>query len=152
MTMRAVLQRVRRAAVVVDGQRIAEIGPGLLILLGVGLGDTHTEAVWLADKCAALRIFEDQNGKTNLSVQDVAGEALVVSQFTLYANTQKGRRPSFVEAAPPEVAAPLVDAFTERLAGHGVPVQQGRFGAHMLVEIENDGPVTILLEREPEAR
>lgn len=147
--MRAVLQRVRRAAVVVEGDRIAEIGPGLLILLGVGMGDTAAEAVWMADKCAALRIFEDAQGKTNLSVLDVAGEALVVSQFTLYANTQKGRRPSFVEAAPPEKAEPLVEAFAARLASHRIPVRQGRFGAHMLVEIENDGPVTILLEREP---
>jgi D-tyrosyl-tRNA(Tyr) deacylase len=119
----------------------------MVILLGVGQGDTPTEALWLAEKCAGLRIFEDPQGKTNLALGDVQGEALVVSQFTLYADARKGRRPSFTDAAPPDAAETLVRAFADRLAELGVPTQQGVFGAHMLVTIENDGPVTILLER-----
>ena len=149
--MRAVLQRVRRGRVSVDGDTIAAIDHGLVILIGVGQADTISEAEWLAEKCAALRVFEDEQGKTNLSVQDVGGEVLVVSQFTLYADTRKGRRPSFINAAPPEIAQPLVDHFTDHLRGLGVSVQRGVFGAHMLVEIENDGPVTIILEREPQS-
>lgn len=147
--MRAVLQRVRRGRVSVDGRTVAEIGRGLVILVGVGHGDTEEEARWMAEKCAVLRVFEDEAGKTNLSVLDVGGEAIVVSQFTLYADTRKGRRPSFIRAAPPEVAEPLVERFAALLREQGVPTQTGVFGAHMLVEIENDGPVTILLEREP---
>ncbi len=147
--MRVVLQRVRRGRVVVAGRTLAEIGRGQVILVGVGQGDTQAEADWLAEKCAGLRIFEDDEGKTNLSIQDVGGAAIVVSQFTLYADSRKGRRPSFIDAALPEVAQPLVQRFAEQLAAHGVPTQTGEFGAHMLVEIENDGPVTILLEREP---
>jgi D-tyrosyl-tRNA(Tyr) deacylase len=145
--MRAVLQRVRRGRVTVDGVEAAAIGTGLVILLGIGQEDGLDQVRWLADKCAALRIFEDLDGKTNLSIAEVGGEALVVSQFTLYADARKGRRPSFTEAAPPALAEPLVAAFAKRLRQLGLPVAEGVFGAHMLVEIENDGPVTILLER-----
>lgn len=146
--MRLVLQRARRGSVSVKGQKVSEIGHGLVILVGVGPEDTIVEAQWLAEKCAHLRIFEDQEGKTNLSLQDVQGEVLVVSQFTLYADTRKGRRPSFINAASPEIAEPLVKAFAEALEVFGIPIQLGVFGARMLVEIENDGPVTILLERD----
>ncbi len=145
--MRALLQRVSKANVTVDGQIISAIGKGLLILLGVGHGDGEEQAAFLAEKVANLRIFEDEQGKTNLSVLDVRGEAIVVSQFTLYADSRKGRRPSFTDAAFPEVAEPLVNRFVELLRGHGVPTQTGQFGAHMSVEIHNDGPVTIWLEK-----
>lgn len=145
--MRAVIQRVRRGAVSVDNRQIAEIGKGLVILLGVGPADTSDTAQALARKIAQLRIFEDENGKMNLSLLEIGGEALVVSQFTLYADARKGNRPSFTESAPSEVAAPLVDQFAGYLRDLGVPVQCGEFGAHMLVEIENDGPVTIWLEK-----
>jgi D-tyrosyl-tRNA(Tyr) deacylase len=145
--MRAVLQRVRRGRVSVAGEKLAEIGAGLVILLGIGSGDELEDALWLAEKTAQLRIFEDQEGKTNLSLLDVGGEAIVVSQFTLYADTRKGRRPSFIDAARPEIAEPLVEQYATHLEKQGVPVQIGVFGAHMLVEIENDGPVTIILER-----
>lgn len=145
--MRVLLQRVRRGAVRVDNEIVAEIGRGLVILVGVGPDDGEEEARYLAEKAANLRIFEDQEGKINLSLLDVDGEALVVSQFTLYADTRKGRRPSFTDAASPEVASPLVDRFAELLAEQGAPTQTGEFGAHMLVEIANDGPVTIWLER-----
>ncbi|HEY2980010.1 MAG TPA: D-aminoacyl-tRNA deacylase [Anaerolineales bacterium] len=145
--MRALLQRVSSAKVSVDGESIAEIGPGLVILLGVGHGDGEPQAAFLAEKIANLRIFEDREGKTNLSILDVNGQAIVVSQFTLYADTRKGRRPSFIDAALPAVAAPLVDRFIELLRGHKVPTQSGRFGANMLVEIHNDGPVTVWLEK-----
>lgn len=146
--MRALIQRVSRASVTVDEQTISSIGNGLLILLGVGHGDGEEQAKFLAEKAANLRIFEDEQGKTNLSVLDVKGEVIVVSQFTLYADTRKGRRPSFIDAALPEVAEPLVARFAELLRGHGVPTQTGKFGAHMLVEIHNEGPVTIWLEKE----
>src|SRR5574341_680988 len=145
--MRALIQRVAHASVMVDGQVVSKIGKGLLILLGVGHGDGEEQVNFLAEKVANLRIFEDDQGKTNLSVLDVKGEALVVSQFTLYADTRKGRRPSFTDAASPEVAEPLVNRFIEFLRGHGVPTLGGKFGEHMLVEIHNDGPVTIWLER-----
>jgi len=145
--MRAVLQRVRRGRVSVDGRPVAEIGAGLVILLGVGRGDTVEQADWLAEKTAALRIFEDDQGKMNRSIVEGEGAALVVSQFTLYADTRKGRRPSFLDAADPSQAEPLVLRFADRLRAAGIPVQTGTFGAHMLVEIENDGPVTVLLER-----
>lgn len=145
--MRALLQRVSRASVTVDGQIISAIGKGLLILLGVGHGDGDQQTNFLAEKTANLRIFEDEQGKTNLSILDVKGEAIVVSQFTLYADTRKGRRPSFIDAALPEVAAPLVNRFAAVLRAHGVPTQTGKFGAHMEVEIHNEGPVTIWLER-----
>ncbi len=145
--MRALIQRVRHAKVIVEGQTIAQIGQGLVILLGIGHGDGEEQARFLTEKIAGLRIFEDEQGKTNLSIQDVKGEALVVSQFTLYADTRKGRRPSFTDAALPDVAAPLVERFASLLREQGVPTQTGQFGAHMLVEIHNDGPVTIWLER-----
>lgn len=145
--MRALLQRVSKASVTVEGQTISSIGSGLLILLGIGHGDGEEQAKFLAEKVANLRIFEDQQGKTNLSVLDVQGEAIVVSQFTLYADTRKGRRPSFIDAALPDMAEPLVNRFVDLLRGHGVPTQTGRFGAHMEVEIHNDGPVTIWLEK-----
>lgn len=144
--MRAVLQRVRQGSVTVDGRTIAETGPGLVILLGVGHNDTPEIARALVEKIAYLRIFEDDQGKMNLSIRDVGGSAIVVSQFTLYADTRRGRRPSFTDAALPEVARPLVDEFARLLAEQGVPTQTGEFGANMLVEIQNDGPVTILLE------
>lgn len=146
--MRLLIQRVSRASVTVNEQTISSIGNGLLILLGVGHSDTEQQAAFLAEKAANLRIFEDEQGKTNLSVLDVKGEAIVVSQFTLYADTRKGRRPSFIDAALPDVAAPLVERFADLLRGHGVPTQTGQFGAHMLVEIHNNGPVTIWLEKE----
>ena len=145
--MRALLQRVSKASVAVHGQTISSIGKGLLILLGVGHHDGEEQVKFLAEKTANLRIFEDEQGKTNLSILDVKGEAIVVSQFTLYADTRKGRRPSFIDAALPEVAAPLVDRFAALLRGHGVPTRTGKFGAHMEVEIHNDGPVTIWLEK-----
>lgn len=145
--MRALIQRVSSGKVSVAGQTIAQIRLGLVILLGIGHGDGEEQAVYLAEKIAHLRIFEDEAGKTNLSVLDVGGEAIVVSQFTLYADTRKGRRPSFIYAADPDVAAPLVERFAELLRGYGVPTQTGQFGAHMLVEIHNDGPVTIWLEK-----
>ncbi|MGH2592523.1 MAG: D-aminoacyl-tRNA deacylase [Anaerolineae bacterium] len=146
--MRLVIQRVKRASVSVDGQIVGQCGHGLCILAGVRVGDTESEAQWLAAKVAGLRIFEDDQGKMNRSVIDVGGSALVISQFTLYADARKGRRPSFVDAELPDKAEPLVTKFVEFLRAEGVPTQTGVFGAMMLVEIHNDGPVTILLERE----
>lgn len=145
--MRALLQRVSKASVTVEGKVISQIGKGLVLLLGIGHGDGEKQAAFLAEKVANLRIFEDEQGKTNLSILDVKGAAIVVSQFTLYADSRKGRRPSFTDAALPEVAEPLVNRFVELLRGHGVPTQTGQFGAHMQVEIHNDGPVTIWLEK-----
>ena len=144
--MKAVIQRVSRASVTVDGRLISRIGTGLLVLLGVEEGDTRENALAMAKKTAAVRIFRDENDKMNLSVRDCAGEAIVVSQFTLCADTRKGNRPSFIGAAAPEIAAPLVDLFVESMREQGVPTQQGLFGADMKVELLNDGPVTILLE------
>jgi D-tyrosyl-tRNA(Tyr) deacylase len=145
--MRAVIQRVREGRVLVAGEAIGEISHGLVILLGAGHGDGQAEADRLADKIATLRIFADAGGKTNLSILDVDGEALVISQFTLYADCRKGRRPSFVHAARPDVAAPLLDRFAERLRLAGIRrVETGEFGAMMLVEIHNDGPFTIILD------
>lgn len=144
--MRAVVQRVKQGSVTIEGERVAQIGQGMVILLGVGPEDGETQAAGLARKIAKLRIFSDADDKMNLSLLDIGGEAIVVSQFTLYANTRKGNRPSFVDAAKPDIASPLVDRFVALLRGEGVPVQTGEFGADMLVEIANDGPVTILLE------
>ncbi len=146
--MRVLLQRVLQASVAVDGQTVSQIGRGFVVLVGVGHADSSEQAVWLAQKVAGLRVFEDREGKFNLSIREVGGAALVVSQFTLYADARKGRRPAFVDAAPPEVAEPLVLRFAELLRAEGVPVEMGVFGAHMLVKIHNDGPVTIWLERE----
>jgi D-tyrosyl-tRNA(Tyr) deacylase len=146
--MRVLLQRVSEASVSVDGEVVGAIGQGFVALVGVGHADGEEQARWLANKVAGLRVFEDAEGKFNLSLADVGGSVLVVSQFTLYADARKGRRPSFVDAAPPEIAQPLVDRFADLLRGEGVPVEEGVFGAMMLVEIHNDGPVTIWLERE----
>lgn len=145
--MRLVIQRVQRGQVSVDGAVKAEIGTGLVILVGVGHKDSPRAAEFLAQKTATLRIFEDSQGKTNLSLLDVGGEALVVSQFTLYADTRKGRRPSFVNAAAPEPASELVQFFANQLKDQGVPTKMGVFGAHMEVELINDGPMTIILEK-----
>lgn len=144
--MRALIQRVSQASVAVDGEIVGAIDRGLVVLLGVTHGDTEEEADWLARKIAGLRIFEDQEGRMNVGLLDAGGEALVVSQFTLYADASKGRRPSFVDAAPPEVAEPLVSYFVDALREHRVPIEEGVFGAMMMVEIHNDGPVTIMLE------
>jgi len=146
--MRLVIQRVTQANVSVTGNVVGQCGHGLCILAGVKIGDTEAEAKWLAQKVAGLRIFEDDEGKMNRSVLDIGGSALVISQFTLYADARKGRRPDFVQAAPPDVAEPLVEKFVELLRAEGVPTQTGVFGALMLVEIHNDGPVTLILERD----
>ncbi len=144
--MRAVVSRVAWARVVADGELTGEIGPGLLVLVGVTHADSEADADWLAAKVAALRVFDDDDGKMNRSLTDVGGGALVVSQFTLYGDARKGRRPSYLAAAPPEVAAPLVEAVAKALAGSGIQVATGRFGADMQVESAGDGPVTILLD------
>ena len=146
--MRVVLQRVLSGSVRVLGIPIAQIGPGLVILLGIGPKDGERQAQQMVEKIANLRIFEDETGKINRSILDIGGEAIVVSQFTLYADTRKGRRPSFTDAAAPELAQPLVEKFASLLSEQGVAVQTGEFGAHMLVQITNDGPVTIWLEAE----
>lgn len=144
--MRAVIQRVTHASVTVDGETVGSIGPGLVVLLGVAGGDGPEQAERLAAKIAELRIFADAEGRFNRSLVESGGEALVVSQFTLLADVRKGRRPSFVAAAAPEDAAPLVELFAASLRGHGIRVAMGRFGAHMLVQLENDGPVTLVLD------
>jgi D-tyrosyl-tRNA(Tyr) deacylase len=146
--MRVLLQRVREASVTVEGEVVGAIGQGFVALVGIGHADGEQQAAWLAKKVAGLRVFEDEDGKFNRSLLDVGGAALVVSQFTLYADSRKGRRPSFTDAAPPEVAEPLVARFADLLRAEGVPVEMGVFGAMMLVEIHNDGPVTIWLERD----
>lgn len=146
--MRLVIQRVRRGQVSVDEQVKAQIGPGIVVLVGVGHEDGEVEADFLAQKTATLRIFEDEEGKTNRSLLDIGGQALVVSQFTLYADTRKGRRPSFVNAAAPEPASRLVQRFADQLESHGVPTKMGVFGAYMVVDITNDGPMTIILEKQ----
>ncbi|NIN66375.1 MAG: D-tyrosyl-tRNA(Tyr) deacylase [Anaerolineae bacterium] len=145
--MRAVVQRVSKASVSVEGRPVGSIGQGLVVLLGIAHDDGEEEARFLADKTANLRIFTDDEGKFNLSALEVGAEALVVSQFTLYGDARKGRRPSFTKAAPPDVAAPLVDKFVKFLEQEGLHVETGIFGAMMAVEIHNDGPVTIILER-----
>lgn len=145
--MRALLQRVSQARVTVEGQVVGEIGPGFVVLLGVTHSDGREEAEWLARKVGGLRLFEDEQGKMNLSLEDVGGALLVISQFTLYGDARKGRRPSFIEAAVPEHAEPLVDYFVAQLRDQGFTVATGVFGAHMEVEIHNNGPVTLWLER-----
>ena len=146
--MRIVLQRVKEASVTVEGETISSIGPGLLLLVGVANNDSESEAGWLAEKISGLRIMGDEDGKMNRSVKDTGGAVLAVSQFTLLADTRKGRRPSFIEAAQPDEAAPLFDYFCERLRAAGVgQVEKGRFGAMMDVALVNDGPVTIVMER-----
>jgi D-tyrosyl-tRNA(Tyr) deacylase len=144
--MRILLQRVSRAAVRVGGETIAEIGPGLLLLVGIGAGDGPGEDDQLADKVVHLRVFSDDDGKMNRSLADVGGEILVVPQFTLYGDLSSGRRPSWDGAAPPEVAADRVEAFARALEARGAPVRRGRFGAHMEVDLVNDGPVTLWLD------
>ena len=144
--MRAVVQRVTRAAVAVDGAPAGAIDRGLLAYVGAAPGDGTGEVEWLARKLAELRIFSDDEGRMNRSVEDAGGSVLLVSQFTLYADTRKGRRPSFFDAAPPGVAEPLIDAVAGALRARGLRVESGRFGAHMLVDAENDGPVTIILD------
>ena len=151
--MRAVLQRVTRGSVAVAGRVVGEIGRGLVVLLGIKDGDTEADAAWLAGKIANLRIFGDEEGKFNLSLLDVNGSALVVSQFTLYGDARRGRRPSFSRAAAPELASGLVDRLCELLRAEGVVrVETGSFGAMMAVEIHNDGPVTIILDTETSRR
>ncbi len=144
--MKAILQRVQHGSVTVEGKIISQIDLGLVILLGIAPEDNQALVAKMADKVANLRIFEDADEKMNLSLLDVKGQALVVSQFTLYADASRGRRPSFTGAARPEIAEPLVSAFENQLSALGVPTQSGVFGAHMQVDIFNDGPVTIILE------
>jgi D-aminoacyl-tRNA deacylase len=149
--VRALLQRVREASVTVEGRKVGAIGPGLLVLLGVGKGDIEADAIAMADRIAGLRIFEDSAGKMNLSLLDTHRAALVVSQFTLYADTRKGRRPSFIEAAPPDEARRLYARTCEALRSLGVQVEEGVFAAEMQVALVNDGPVTIWLDSPPTA-
>jgi D-aminoacyl-tRNA deacylase len=144
--MRALLQRVRFARVTVDGRSVGSIDTGFVVLLGVAHEDSQAGAAWLAAKVAGLRLFEDEAGKMNLSLAEVGGAVLVISQFTLYGDARRGRRPSFTDAAPPDVAEPLVDYFADQLRRHGLTVATGLFGAQMLVEIHNDGPATMMLE------
>jgi D-aminoacyl-tRNA deacylase len=144
--MRLLIQRASKASVTVDGRVVSSIGPGLVVLVGVGQGDGAEQVEPLADKVAALRIFRDDEGKTNLAIGDVGGEALVVSQFTLYAESSKGRRPSFIRAAEPAAAEELVEAFARALEAREIRVGRGVFGAEMEVELVNDGPFTMWLE------
>lgn len=144
--MRAVIQRVTTASVMVDSVVVGEIGLGLAVLLGIHRDDTQADASYIADKIVGLRIFADAEGKMNQSVMDVGGSALIISQFTLYGDVRRGRRPSFIEAAPPEVATPLYESVCELVENAGVPVQRGVFGAMMKVSLVNDGPVTIQLD------
>lgn len=144
--MRAVVQRVAGSRALVDGEVVGEVGVGLLVLVGVAEGDGEDDAAWLAEKLAGLRVFEDAEGRMNLALADVGGSVLVVSQFTLLADTRKGRRPGFTHAASPDVARDLVDSVAQALREHGLRVETGAFGEHMAVELTNDGPVTILLD------
>lgn len=144
--MRALLQRVSEASVEVEGEGVAAIGPGLLLLLGVATGDSHADVRWLAEKCSGLRIFEDEEGKMNRSVLESGGEVLVVSQFTLYGDARRGRRPSWSQAASGEEAESLYRAFCMELERTGLPVRTGEFGAMMTVRLVNEGPVTIMVE------
>ena len=145
--MRVLLQRVSEASVTVDGKIIGEIGRGFALLVGITHDDTQAEATWMANKIAGIRLFEDDAGKMNLGLNDVDGAILAISQFTLYGNAAKGRRPSFIEAARPEQASPLFDFFVEQLKNHNYQVETGIFGADMKVKIFNDGPVTLMLEK-----
>jgi D-tyrosyl-tRNA(Tyr) deacylase len=145
--MRIVLQRVSRARVTVDGRVTGEIGAGLLLLVGFTEGDGEESLAWMAEKVVGLRVFPDEEGKMNRSVEEADGAVLIVSQFTLYGDARKGRRPSFIEAARPETAIPLYERFVERMRATGRPVATGEFGAMMDVELVNDGPVTLILER-----
>jgi D-aminoacyl-tRNA deacylase len=144
--MRAVVQRVSRARVLVGEEVVGEIGRGLVVLLGVARSDTAEQATWLADKVVSLRVFQDAQENMNLGLGDVGGAVLVVSQFTLYGDCRKGRRPSFVDAAPPEIAIPLYEAFVNASKANGIPTATGRFGAMMQVELVNDGPVTLIVD------
>jgi len=144
--VRAVIQRVRTSSVSVDDEVVGRIGSGVLVLLGVGINDSEKEAAWLAEKTVNLRIFDDDDGKMNLSLIEAGGEALVVSQFTLYGDTRKGRRPSYIEAAPPEKADALYQQYVRFIRDAGVNVETGKFQARMVVSLENDGPVTIIAE------
>jgi D-tyrosyl-tRNA(Tyr) deacylase len=144
--MRACIQRVSRARVVVEGEVVGEIGRGLLVLLGVSATDTDTETSWMAEKIVGLRIFDDPDGKMNLSLADVGGSMLVVSQFTLYGDCRKGRRPSFIDAAPPESAEAVYEKFVAQVSAAGIPTATGRFRTTMAVELTNDGPVTIWID------
>jgi D-aminoacyl-tRNA deacylase len=144
--MRAVVQRVSRARVLVGEEVVGEIGRGLVVLLGVARSDTAEQATWLADKVVSLRIFQDAQENMNLGLGDVSGAVLVVSQFTLYGDCRKGRRPSFVDAAPPEIAIPLYETFVNAIKANGIPTATGRFGAMMQVELVNDGPVTLIVD------
>ena len=146
--MRLLLQRVTRASVLVDGETVGAIGPGLVALVGVGADDTPAVAAALARRTVDLRIFRDNAGKTNLSLLEVGGEVLAVSQFTLYADTSRGRRPSFIRAAPPEQGQHLYEVYADAVAAHGVRVARGVFGAEMVVDLLNDGPMTIWLDSE----
>lgn len=144
--MRAVIQRVQKSSVSVSGEIASEIGPGILIFIGVGPEDTEKEVRYLAEKSVHLRIFPDEDGKMNRSLLDTGGEMLIISQFTLYGDCRKGRRPSFIGAAPPELAEELIDQFVAEIGRLGVPAATGRFGAMMDVELINDGPVTLMLD------
>ena len=146
--MKLVLQRVSEAEVRVEGETVGRIGAGIVVLLGVGRGDTAADAGKMAEKTARLRIFEDEGGKMNLSLLDTAGEALVISQFTLYGDCRGGRRPGFEHAAPPETAEPLYEAYVKRLRELGIPVRTGRFRKEMRVSLSNEGPVTFIIESE----
>jgi D-tyrosyl-tRNA(Tyr) deacylase len=145
--MRVVLQRVSRASVTIDGRTTGAVERGFCLLVGFSHGDTEAAVDWMAEKVAGLRLFSDDGGKMNLGIDEVGGAVLVVSQFTLYGDTAKGRRPSFIDAARPEQAIPLYQRFVDALRGRGLAVATGEFGADMLVEIHNDGPVTLILER-----
>jgi D-tyrosyl-tRNA(Tyr) deacylase len=146
--MRALVQRVLQASVTIDGEMAGQIGPGLLVLLGVRTGDTPAELDWMVNKVAGLRIFADAEGKMNRSVKETGGAVLVVSQFTLYGDARKGFRPGFTEAARPEISEPMYERFVEQLRSQGLTLATGRFGADMQVALVNDGPVTIMLEKE----
>lgn len=150
--MKALLQRVSSASVTVDGKIVGQIGRGFCVLLGITHSDTDAEADWLANKIAGIRLFEDEAGKLNLGLKDIGGELLIISQFTLYGDARKGRRPSFINASKPDHSEPLYHYFCDQMRSHGFTVATGHFGAEMVVSINNDGPVTLMLEREHPSR